>query len=449
MSRIDMNHIDLAFRRFYRDNVATVFRAAQLYGSHGAQAEDVVQEVFLIAHRLGPAERTGASARGWLFNITCNVAAHVRRTEHRSSRKRVALSEFTSLCGRAQQPPTGEVLCQISSLLAQISPEQRTVFIGAELLGLSGPELAAAHGQSVNTIYSRLRLARARLQAVANASDVDLASALDDARTSEGPTSSVSSSIWVGVSGSLGVGGKLGAVLGGSAKAAAVVLSLGASAGLLIGTARGPNVRPEARVSQMTAFVSPTRAGTRSDSAHVVVSRSRESAHDSAATAGSTGHGAGYGARAVVIAGGERPVTSTRPAVDGARRPSKPRRSRRASSVSPPAHEANGDPHESTDGSLVPEAQALGTKLSLVPSRPPTHVPAPSSAAMRWGAQIGALEPRELDAQPVQARRGPSVDELGTRGGASPVSVDQLIAHPGRAVVFGVKARRRMRRRGR
>ncbi len=48
----------------------------------------------------------------------------------------------------------------MSSFLAEQPSDQREVFVLAELEGLSGPEIAAALGAKLNTVYSRLRLAR-------------------------------------------------------------------------------------------------------------------------------------------------------------------------------------------------------------------------------------------------------------------------------------------------
>jgi RNA polymerase sigma-70 factor (ECF subfamily) len=47
-------------------------------------------------------------------------------------------------------------------LLDQLSPDQRDVFVLAELEQLTAPEIAVATSTPLNTVYSRLRLARAR-----------------------------------------------------------------------------------------------------------------------------------------------------------------------------------------------------------------------------------------------------------------------------------------------
>jgi RNA polymerase sigma-70 factor (ECF subfamily) len=52
----------------------------------------------------------------------------------------------------------------VERFLDGLSEELRPVFLMMELEGMSAPEVAAALDVKVNTVYSRLRLARAQLE---------------------------------------------------------------------------------------------------------------------------------------------------------------------------------------------------------------------------------------------------------------------------------------------
>jgi RNA polymerase sigma-70 factor (ECF subfamily) len=50
--------------------------------------------------------------------------------------------------------------------LAELSPERRAALVMAELEQMSSPEISEATGWPLNTVYSRLRLARRDFEAV-------------------------------------------------------------------------------------------------------------------------------------------------------------------------------------------------------------------------------------------------------------------------------------------
>jgi RNA polymerase sigma-70 factor (ECF subfamily) len=53
-----------------------------------------------------------------------------------------------------------EVRATVLAALDTLDQDKREVFVAIEIEGHSGPEVAEALGASVNTVYSRLRLAR-------------------------------------------------------------------------------------------------------------------------------------------------------------------------------------------------------------------------------------------------------------------------------------------------
>lgn len=132
-------------------------------------AEDVVQEVFLLAyHRRSELEdRTGI--RTWLYRAAVNHVRHRRRS----------FSRYQGLMDRYQQHPghrdkeegPDEAASRVErgrimqECVAKLSEKLREVFVLYELEELEGNEIAAILDLPVNTVWSRLRLARAAFRA--------------------------------------------------------------------------------------------------------------------------------------------------------------------------------------------------------------------------------------------------------------------------------------------
>src|SRR5689334_15498434 len=72
-----------SFSEFYRTHVTYVWKTACRLGVTAVDVEDVVQETFLTAHRLGLVPEMQATERAWLFGIVYNVVQHHRRTHRR------------------------------------------------------------------------------------------------------------------------------------------------------------------------------------------------------------------------------------------------------------------------------------------------------------------------------------------------------------------------------
>lgn len=87
----------------YRSHARSVARWAFLLGGPGVEPEDVMQEVFVIAHRELGSLGALAEAPAWLHRITVNVVRNRRRKE----RARIALHRFGALAGITPRPPPG------------------------------------------------------------------------------------------------------------------------------------------------------------------------------------------------------------------------------------------------------------------------------------------------------------------------------------------------------
>lgn len=150
------------FRRLYSRHFRSVWSVVGQLGLHGAAREDAVQEVWIIAYRRLHTLDPQASARAWLASIARRVVWRTRRTAQRLDRRVNALAEEpqsspSDACDRYEAATT------VRDALESLSEEQRNVLVLTTLHGFTAPEVADVLEVPVNTVYSRLRLARRRL----------------------------------------------------------------------------------------------------------------------------------------------------------------------------------------------------------------------------------------------------------------------------------------------
>lgn len=149
------------FDAIYREHFAFVWRSLRRLGVAPAQLDDAAQDVFLVVHRrLGDFEGR-STVKTWLFGIALRVAKDHRR---RTRRDAPADTEPDALRSGGASPydhlERSEAARMLDRLLLSIDEDRRPVFILTELEGVAAPEISAALGIPLNTVYSRLRLAR-------------------------------------------------------------------------------------------------------------------------------------------------------------------------------------------------------------------------------------------------------------------------------------------------
>ncbi|MBL8620595.1 MAG: sigma-70 family RNA polymerase sigma factor [Myxococcales bacterium] len=155
----------LSVAELYDLHAAMVFRSLRALGVHEANLDDAVQDVFLVVHRR-LADFEGRSAiTTWLYGIARRVAADYRR------RRPLGTGPLATVVEVADRGPApSETLARreaartVMEILEAMEPDKREVFALMELEQLSAPVVAEMIGVPLNTVYSRLRLARARFE---------------------------------------------------------------------------------------------------------------------------------------------------------------------------------------------------------------------------------------------------------------------------------------------
>ncbi len=146
------------FREVYQAHHGFVWHALHRFGLNGAALEDALQDVFVVAYRRR--EALEGSSKAWLYAIARRVASNHRRSARRRDARADALSQVESHARRA----VPEAILALDRYLDRLSAEDRELFVLSEVEGMTGPEIAAAWGLNVNTLYTRIRKLRASLR---------------------------------------------------------------------------------------------------------------------------------------------------------------------------------------------------------------------------------------------------------------------------------------------
>jgi RNA polymerase sigma-70 factor (ECF subfamily) len=127
----------------------------------GAEAEDVVQNVFLRALRIaGSFDIQQSNARSWLFGIGVRVAQERRRSFRRWANALLRLQQIDPVVVQ----PQGETTADVTRALAHLSANKRLVLVLAEIEEFSCPEIAQMLQIPVGTVWTRLHHARRELR---------------------------------------------------------------------------------------------------------------------------------------------------------------------------------------------------------------------------------------------------------------------------------------------
>lgn len=172
------------FRLVYDAHVAFVWRNLRRLGVMDRDVEDKCQEVFVVAHRRWEefVDR-GHGPRAWLFQIVLRVASDARRHRRRhpvDPDGGIAQDRQSVEAPQAVAVARKQALDLLDRALASIDMGRRAVLVLHEIEQMTAPEIARTLELPLNTVYSRLRVARIEL-------DTELArlSSADTARDEE------------------------------------------------------------------------------------------------------------------------------------------------------------------------------------------------------------------------------------------------------------------------
>lgn len=159
-----------AHRELVDEHGQSVFRFARSILKDHHEAEDIAQEVFVMALKRVQHFRGESSIQAWLFAITKNMCIDRQRylqrrgrgsTEHLDTPAGQRLSSSSNVHARAV---LGETSARAARALDTLPPEFREVIVLTAFDGLSYEEVAERTGVPVGTVRSRIARAREKLK---------------------------------------------------------------------------------------------------------------------------------------------------------------------------------------------------------------------------------------------------------------------------------------------
>ena len=164
-----------SFEEIMRTHTPRVWRSLRYLGVSDAELPDASQEVFLVVHRRLREFRGEASLGTWIYAICCRVA--------KASRRRAAARRDAPMA----EPPLGTIDAdqesalqlerarhRLTQALDELPENQRDIVVLHELEELSMRQVAQVLDCPLFTAYSRLRLARKKLEQLLMRTDAEV-----------------------------------------------------------------------------------------------------------------------------------------------------------------------------------------------------------------------------------------------------------------------------------
>jgi RNA polymerase sigma-70 factor (ECF subfamily) len=157
------------FEQIVSPHLDAAYNLARWLTRNEQDAQDAVQEAYLLAFRFFPGFR-GGNARAWLLKIVRNTCYSLLRTNW--PLKNATEFDENLSAPDVRSPNPEEVMFQtdcgtlVRKALQMLPPNFREVLILRELEGMSYREIAAITGMPAGTVMSTLSRARGRLRQV-------------------------------------------------------------------------------------------------------------------------------------------------------------------------------------------------------------------------------------------------------------------------------------------
>jgi RNA polymerase sigma-70 factor, ECF subfamily len=161
----DSEIVPTSFSTLYEQYFDFVWRSLRRLGVPVSALDDAAQEVFMVVHRRLPEFEGRASLKTWLFGIALNVAQHVMRSAARRASERAPETLTAPVSTPQEEFLRAEAVKLLYQVLDELDPDKRSVFVMAELEQMTASEISELSGLPLNTVYSRLRLARRDFEA--------------------------------------------------------------------------------------------------------------------------------------------------------------------------------------------------------------------------------------------------------------------------------------------
>ena len=158
-----------AFEELYRTHAGRLYSLAWRMVGNPVDAEDLLQEIFLAAHRKLDSFRGESALSTWLYRLATNLCLdHLRSKATRTSHLTDALDDEPGLADASSRGLADRTLTRmdLERALAQLPPGCRAAFVLHDVEGLEHKEIAEALGIAEGTSKSQVHKARLKLRAL-------------------------------------------------------------------------------------------------------------------------------------------------------------------------------------------------------------------------------------------------------------------------------------------
>jgi RNA polymerase sigma-70 factor, ECF subfamily len=158
-----------AFEELYRQHAGRLYSVACRMVGNPSDAEDLLQEIFLSAHRKLDSFRGDSALGTWLYRLATNLCLdHLRSRAARTSQLTGALDDEPGLADAGSRTLADSTLTRmdLERALAQLPDGCRAAFVLHDIEGLEHREVADALGIAEGTSKSQVHKARLRLRAL-------------------------------------------------------------------------------------------------------------------------------------------------------------------------------------------------------------------------------------------------------------------------------------------
>ena len=159
-----------AFEELYRQHSTRLFNLAWRMCGTRADAEDLLQEIFLLAYRKLPEFRGDSAVGTWLYRLAMNRCLdHLKSRQTRTNGVTTMLDEEVMPGPRAVADGSGIKRLDLERAIARLPEGARAAFVLHDVEGFPHHEIATILGISEGTSKSQVHKARLKMRALLTA----------------------------------------------------------------------------------------------------------------------------------------------------------------------------------------------------------------------------------------------------------------------------------------
>jgi RNA polymerase sigma-70 factor (ECF subfamily) len=158
-----------AFEELYRTHAGRLYSLAMRMTGSPSDAEDLLQDIFLAAHRKLDSFRGEAALGTWLYRLGMNlILDHLRSRAARTGQVTDGMDDMSVLADASAHRLGSSAVARIDleRAIAQLPEGCRAAFVLHDVEGLEHQEVAEVLGIAEGTSKSQVHKARLRLRAL-------------------------------------------------------------------------------------------------------------------------------------------------------------------------------------------------------------------------------------------------------------------------------------------